>query len=330
MNLVRAELERLLHRRFMHIMLFVIAAVLGLVAFSFAATSEPPSQYELDYAARQAATAQAEYDRERNACLDIARGVTPAVPNRYPLRPNCDYGARPTVNNFLDFEFVLVREFEPLTYLAAIVLCLFAFLVAASFVGAEWTSGGLINLLLWRPQRSAVLGAKLGVALAVVLAVSVIFMAAWIGAFMLVASTRGAVGEATPGQLMSFGLLLVRVIVLVLAVAAAGFAMASLGRHTAMALGGLIAYLLVYELGITIVFEILGETWPWRLRLMTYAVAWLFKDITVNDGYTCGPEGCFDLQQTTITWVDSGVVGGAVVIALVAAAFLALRRRDIT
>jgi len=129
---------------------------------------------------------------------------------------------------------------------------------------------------------------------------------------------------------MSFGLLLIRVIVLVLAVAAGGFALASLGRHTAMALGGLIAYLLVYELGITILFEILGETWPWRLRLLTYAVAWLFKDITVDNGYNCGPNGCFNMEQTTITWVDAGVVGGGLVIALVATAFLALRRRDIT
>jgi hypothetical protein len=330
MNLIRAELDRLLHRRFMHIMLAVIVGVLGLVAFSFAATSEPPSQYELDFAASQAATAQAEYDRERNACLDVARGVTPAVPNRFPLRPNCNYGPRPTVNDFLNFEFVLVQEFEPLIYLAAVVLSLFAFLVSASFVGAEWTSGGLINLLLWRPQRVAVLGAKLGVALAVTLTVSVLFLAVWIGTFMLVGYTRGAVGAATPGQLMSFGLLLVRVVVLALAVAAAGFALASLGRHTAMALGGLIAYLLVYELGITIVFQILGETWPWRLRLLTYAAAWLFKDITVNDGYTCGPDGCFQIAQNTITWQDAGVIGGGLVIALVAAAFLALRRRDIT
>ena len=329
MNLVRAELDRLVHRRFVHIMLVVIVGVLALVAFGFAATSEPPSQYELDYAARQATAAQVEYDRERNACLDVARGRTPAVPNRFPLRPNCDYGPRPTANDFLTFEFVLVREFEPLIYLAAVVLCLFAFLVCASFVGAEWTSGGLINLLLWRPQRVAVLGAKLGVALGAVLATSVLFLAAWIGTFMLVGYTRGAIGEATSGQMMSFGLLLLRVIVMVLAVAAGGFALASLGRHTAMALGGLIAYLLVYELGITIVFEILGETWPWRLRLLTYAVAWLFKEVEFPGRYSCGPDGCFS-AETTVTWQDAGIVGGAVVIGLVVAAFLALRRRDIT
>jgi len=86
----------------------------------------------------------------------------------------------------------------------------------------------------------------------------------------------------------------------------------------------------VYELGITIVFEIIGETWPWRLRLLTYAGAWLFKKVEFNGEYTCGPDRCFTVAQTTVTWQDAGVVGGAVVLGLVAAAFLSLRRRDIT
>ena len=47
-----------------------------------------------------------------------------------------------------------------ITTLAAL-LALVAFVIGASFVGAEWNSGGMMNLLLWRPQRLQVLGTKL-------------------------------------------------------------------------------------------------------------------------------------------------------------------------
>jgi len=45
----------------------------------------------------------------------------------------------------------------------AAVLALVAYIVGASFVGAEWSSGGMMNLLLWRPRRLQVLGTKLAV-----------------------------------------------------------------------------------------------------------------------------------------------------------------------
>ena len=39
-------------------------------------------------------------------------------------------------------------------------------MIGASFVGAEWNSGGMMNLLLWRPQRLKVLSTKLAALLA--------------------------------------------------------------------------------------------------------------------------------------------------------------------
>ena len=50
------------------------------------------------------------------------------------------------------------------------MLALFGFAVGASFVGAEWHSGGMMNLLLWRPRRLALLAQKLGALLLSVLA----------------------------------------------------------------------------------------------------------------------------------------------------------------
>ena len=38
----------------------------------------------------------------------------------------------------------------------AAILALVGFVIGASFVGAEWSTGGMMNLLLWRPKRLTV------------------------------------------------------------------------------------------------------------------------------------------------------------------------------
>ena len=72
--------------------------------------------------------------------------------------------------------------------------------------------------------------------------------------------------------------------VLVLVLAAIGFALASLGRHTAMALGGVVAVMVVGQFGLrhpagrwrSVRF---AEAW----LLPTYALAWMTKTVTLQD-----------------------------------------------
>ncbi|MFC3504875.1 hypothetical protein ACFOOK_28450 [Micromonospora krabiensis] len=68
---------------------------------------------------------------------------------------------------------------------------LFGFLVGASYIGADLNSGGVVNLLLWRPRRLAVLGAKLGTLLGSVLVLSLLASAAYLGTFWVIGQTAG-------------------------------------------------------------------------------------------------------------------------------------------
>jgi hypothetical protein len=63
----------------------------------------------------------------------------------------------------------------------------------------------------------------------------VLTVAGWTGAFWTTASYRGSTANMTSG--VSFALTGLRGLALVLAAGVVGFALASLGRHTALALG---------------------------------------------------------------------------------------------
>jgi ABC-2 type transport system permease protein len=327
-NLVLAESRRLFARRVTFVMMAAIAGIMTVIALGFALTSTQPSAAERAAAEEVAAEARVTWTANRNECLDIERGVKPKSPGRqYP--PNCDYGDEPTAEDILDYGFSFRREWPELYYTAAVILGLFGFVIGASFVGAEWTSGGMTNLLLWRPKRFEVLGAKLMAALGGVLAMSIAYMVVWTAAFLAVGATSGTIGQLTAAHLGSLLLTFVRVVLLGVVGAALGFAIASIGRHTAMALGVGIAYLLVYELGTTIMLGVMGTLHGERFRLSTYVIAWLGKRYEIGPQYECGPTGCFDVQPYFVGWAEGGLALGVVSVALLAVAFVSMRRRDV-
>ena len=320
--MIRAEWSRLFARRFTRIMLMVVVAVLTLVALSVAVNS-----HRIDDAARAKARARAaaeltQYQKEEADCR-AARDRGEDISRRYP--PNCDYGPiQPQEEWFLPYEFRFRAETPDFLLVAAGILTLFGFLVGASFVGAEWTSGGMTNLLLWRPRRLMVLGAKLSTLLAGVLLTSVLLVAAYVGSFWLIARYRGSFGRLTQGFWESLALTGGRAIGLALAGAAAGFALASLGRHTATALGVGIGYALIVEIGVQIVLSALAARDPGRYALSSYVTGWLLKR------YELPPSNCVDCKAYVITWGMSAAVLGAVVVATVLLAFVSMRRRDVT
>jgi len=321
---IRAEWSRLFARRFTRIMLMVVVAVLTLVALSVAVNS-----HRIDDAARAKARARAaaeltQYQKEEADCR-AARDRGEDISRRYP--PNCDYGpVQPQEEWFLPYEFRFRAETPDFLLVAAGILTLFGFLVGASFVGAEWTSGGMTNLLLWRPRRLMVLGAKLSTLLAGVLLTSVLLVAAYVGSFWLIARYRGSFGRLTQGFWESLALTGGRAIGLALAGAAAGFALASLGRHTATALGVGIGYALIVEVGVQIVLSALAARDPGRYVLSSYVSGWLLKR------YELPPSNCqsLDCKAYVITWGMSAAVLGGVVLATVLLAFVSMRRRDVT
>jgi ABC-2 type transport system permease protein len=328
MRLVRAEWSRLFARRFTRVMLVLILLVLAAVGLGVAAQSHQLTA--ADHArARQQAAEQERFFAQAQADCAAAQASGEPVTGRYPR--DCDFGDT-TVDErwFLPYQFDFSREMATYLLVCAGVLAMFGFIVGASFIGAEWTSGGMTNLLLWRPRRVAVLAAKLVTLLTGLALASVLYVAAWGGAFWLIGRYRGVTGRLTTGGWESLALTGARGVALGLAAAAAGFAIASFGRHTAMALGVGVGYALVVELGTLTVFGLLGLRDPQRWRLSTYVLGWLLKRYEVASAAppTCTASGCA-VHPYVVNWTMSAGVLGAVVVFVLLLAFLAVRRRDV-
>jgi ABC-2 type transport system permease protein len=339
-NLVRAEVARLFGRRFTKIMLGVVVLLLLVVGLGLASTS-----HKHNAQTRAQALAQIQQMREQNQA-DVQRAIAdcqaahddPNSPNKFPPGVDCsqiqppDYA--PTEENVAAFEphqFVFRTNAADTVMVLGFLLALLGFAVGASFVGAEWSSGGMMNLLLWRPRRVPLLLGKLGTLLGGMLAAGIVLSVAWVAAVYGIASVRGDASRITRGLLTSLALTDARALALMLFAAALGFGIASLGRNTATALGLAVGYVIVLEIGTRIVLNIAAVARPERFFLSNYMLAWLAKSQQYVDDSSCrrafaaGIGGQCEPTRWALHMNQSAVLGG-----VLAAAFVSFRRRDIT
>ena len=229
----------------------------------------------------------------------------------------------PIAADYLPGVFSFAQQAEPLLYFLIAFLVLFGFLVGASYIGADLNSGGVVNLLLWRPRRLTVLGAKLGTLLGTVLALALVASLVYLATFWVIGQTAGLAGRLSGDFWRSLGAIHGRGLVLVLLATALGFAIATLGRHTSAALGAAAAYAVVWELGARLVLEIIDARRPDQLMLSSYIGAWLTGEAQFLDPRVCAGRSdnayCDGLLQPDLgagaggaardhRWVDRGGV----------------------
>ena len=336
MNLYRTELRRLFKRRLTRLLLALLILGLGgiVAAFSVASHKIGPTEIAAAQARADANYQQVVHDQQERAraCQDAkARGEN--ITDRYP--PNCDFG-QPQREDFqstwyLPYQFEFRKEFATFLSVFAGILALFAFIVGASYVGAEWHTGGMMNLLLWQPRRLRVLGTKLAALLTGLLAVAVPLGALWTLAFWLIGRYDGITGKLTSGMWQSFALTGTRGIGLVLAIAVIGFGLASIGRHTAMALGAAVAVGVVSEIGLRVALGMAGVRFSERYVLSTYAASWFTKRYVLEDYRACNfVQGSCQPAQYTVTWQQSAWVFGLGTLVVLVTAVWMMRRRNIT
>ncbi|MEH0969701.1 ABC transporter permease subunit [Micromonospora sp. CPCC 205546] len=338
MSLYRTELRRLTKRRFTRWMSLLGLLVLALVVIGVFLTNEKIDAATLAKAER-AAEQQWQRDVRHNAQYraecDKAKAAGTAQADDFP--EDCA-SIQPPPREAIETQWFLPSTFdfresfgETLLPLAAI-LALVGFVVGASFVGAEWNTGGMMNLLLWRPKRLTVLLTKLAALLTGLVALAVPTTLLWFGSFWLVAVFRGSTAKMTSGAWQSFALTGLRGLVLALVTATIGFALASLGRHTAMALGGVIALMVVGQFGLGILLAMAGVRFAEAWLLPTYAVAWMQKKVTLQDWNTCQATYFGECEPDTleITWQQSSVMMVVGFVVILGAALWAMRRRDIS
>lgn len=339
MNLVRAETRRLFKRRVTRYMLLFMVLACATIAIGFSLSSQKIDSQRLAVAESEARSAEEDATRQANvdrmAC-ERAHEPGAAPDDRFPADLDCNALTGPQPGTFeldwyLPYEFNFREEFDLFIAIFACVLTMFGLVVGASFVGAEWNTGGMMNLLLWRPRRLTVLLTKLGVLLGGVAAVGVVLGALWTTTFWLLGQYDGRPGHLTAGVWRSFALDGVRGLGLALIVAAVAFGLASIGKHTGMALGAILAVGMVSEIGIRIVVTILGVSFGDRYVLSTYVTSWFLKKYELIDWDSCTfSEGQCEPKTMFVTWQDSAMLFGAgTMLVLVLASWL-MRRRDIT
>jgi hypothetical protein len=348
-RLLRAELARLFGRRFTKIMLAVVVLLLLIVGGGLAATSHKhtaQSRVQALAQIQQMRDQQAVYQAQLQRDCEAFQRDPASAPEGPKFPPGFDCSTIADANNFVPtdqdvtnfqpHQLVFRTDADQTLAIVGFILALLAFAVGASFVGAEWSSGGMMNLLLWRPRRVPLLLGKLTTLLLGMLGTGIVLSAAWLAGVFAIASTRGDASHITNGLLTSLALTDARALTLMLAAAVLGFCVASLGRNTATALGIAIGYVVVLEIGTRIMLQLAAVSRPQRYFLSNYVLAWLGKSQEYYDDSACRRAAAAGLNTSCepVRWMlhmNQSLVVGAVLVGLVFVwAFLSFRRRDIT
>jgi hypothetical protein len=325
-RLVRVEFRRLAARRFTRLIVG-----LGLVGYLLAIGliwhfHDRVSAADIAQATAQRDQMIVQFTTENEQC----RKTFPAE----EADQNC--GPPPTAEQFPIDQFLRNQPFRPdqvddyaLAVGAAVAMV--AFLLAATFIGAEWSSKNLVAWLFWEPRRLRVMAAKLVALLSSVLLLAVLAQVLWYGTAKVLVHYRG-LPVSTMGPLAAhFWSHVVnaqaRAALLVLITALVGFSLASLMRNSAAALGVAFVYFAVVE---NVIRAVNPDLQPYLFT--TNVGAWIAnKGITVYGKSVYNPQAGFVMAKE----IHISNAHGAVMLLLFAgiatvAAVTTFARRDIS
>lgn len=320
-RLVLTELRRLCSRR-----VTVVAALLvllGVGLFQLAVNDEvsPPSPSDVAQQRQYYEQAHQEWEQTHVAQeQDCQASGQSAEECAWPEPTPADFSL--TAAPFADVAPSAVR-------LSAYVTLLAAFLVGASFIGAEYSTGSLANWLTFVPRRLSVYGSKL---LAVVLASALAGAVAsflMLGLVVLLTRLHGGdlVGLGTAAA--SAG----RAVPIAVLAGVAGFVFALLTRHTVAALGIALGYLVVSAVLGGLAQNAdgpLGWLPPWLpennlAAFLEHGSTYTQYVLTTTEQGTSG-----DSVEKHITFGHSAVYWLVLLVVAVVSAAVVFRRRDVT
>ena len=301
---VAVELRRLLARRLVHVLaILVVAAILfgGVMAAIQARKNEgggPSVQ-----AGQGVARAQ---EREVQRCLSGRYGPVPDDPQE--------------ARAFCESQFSLEAS-DPRMHLTdisdillgiSVLIMILMWLVGASFIGAEWRHGTITTLLTWEPRRVRLMLTKVAAVVLFGFVVSLLIQLAVAAAVGPSAYAFGTTSGADSAWLSDLIRQSLRIAGVGAVMGAVGFALASLGRNTAAALGVGFAYVVVVEN----LIRALKPQWQ----------PWFFSDnaaVLVTADPSILGQGDYSVARSAF------VVGGYTLLLLLAAIGI-FRARDVT
>ena len=318
-RLIWAEASRLFSRRFTGMALLVLLLALSGYQLVVNKALSPLSEEQL-------ATAQRAYDQAHQDWIANHEKYERDCRETGGAPQECAI-PEPTVADFTvdptPFQEVARTAIELSTVLVGLV----AFMIAASFIGAEYGTGSIANWLTFIPRRGHVFWSKL---------LTLIGFGALLGAFgVALVLTAGLVlarlHASRIESVRELAVLGARSIVVVIGLAVLGFCIALVTRHTAGAIGVLLAYLIVFVLRM----GFLGErSWSQRVTPFTpegnlaaildhgYSYSVPVEKVTANGVST-------ELVQHTVSLAHGAIYWTILLAVVVVGSLMIFRRRDV-
>ena len=302
-NLLVGEVQRLLARRMLRWLALLAVASIAVAGVLTFLNTEAVDDAEME-ARRRAVRAQVE------ACIESRQDVVapPGADGRPPtLEDRCSFAAGPSLQ---DPRFRL-RQLTGVFQGTTAPLVVVGWLIGASSIGADWQARTVTTLLTWEPRRRRVLVAKVVAAVVVACGFALVAQAVLAGALAPSAALHGTTAGTGGTWLRTLAGVLARGTALVAVATAIGFAVASIGRNTAAALGIGFAYFVILE---NAVGGFLADFRRWLL--LGNAIVWV-----------SGENGGGDVGGRSV--VAAGLFLAAVAVGLVLAAAVLFQRRDV-
>lgn len=253
-SLLRSELHRIVSRRMIQVLVGLAAlGFLAVSAISFTQFSQPTPELLAQAEAERAELVNDEVLFYYEECLESPD--TPEGEEELFCGPPPSAEDIP-LDQFLPKSPFTVDNIANGALAVAFTTAALAFVIGATYAGAEWSSRSIVALLFWEPRRLKVMGTKLAVITAAVAVLAVVAQAAWLGVGALLATTRGPGLDAPDGF---WGDLLAqqgRSVLLVVLTALLGFGLANLTRNTGAALGLAFVYFAVVESAVRVVRQV--------------------------------------------------------------------------
>jgi hypothetical protein len=332
MSLVRAERRRLHKRRVTKVMLLVGLLLLGVIGTGMWFSNQKVSDATR---ATAAAKAQADYEQQHTFWENGGKASCEAAAKQENVDPAQMCGEGPRQEDFraeyyMPSSYDFKGGFVDMATVWAMIMTFVGLIIGASYVGAEWSSGGMMNLLTWQPRRMRVLSTKMLTLAGAMVVWSAALFVLWVGIQWLIGTYRGTTAGMTSGTWQHFGLTGLRGLGLVAAGSIFGFVLASLGRRTAVAMGVLIGLIVVTQFGLTIILFAAKVRYPNLFFFGTHVGAWMqgktqlmAQDACNNVMGPCTP------PHLDLTWQMSGGIFAAGLLLLVGAAMWQIRSRDV-
>lgn len=235
------------------------------------------------------------------------------------------------IDQFLSNHPFLPEQVDDYALAVGVATAEAGFLLAGTFIGAEWSSRNLIAWLFWEPRRLRVMAAKLLALLCSVLVAAALAQVVWFGTAKLLLHYRG-LPVSTTGPLAAhfWGHVVdaqLRAAPLVLVTALIGFSLASLMRNSAAALGVAFVYFAIVENVIR----------AWKPDLQPYLLTTNIAAWIASKGFTVYGKAVYDQRLGYVTPKEihiSNLHGGVTLLVFAAvtsaAALAVFARRDLS